>query len=250
MNERFLLALTTIILLGYFVVRPVGAHVASSTNYRLQIDSINFSGRLSTSTNYTMEDTLGEVGTGTSTSASYNLSAGYQAMLGTTLSISVPANASLSSIAGNVGGQSSGSIAWTVITDSPAGYSLSIKASTDPALQSAASSFGDYTIAGAVPDYTWSILSTAAEFGFSPEGTHIVSRYLDNGANCGTGSSETADRCWDAFSTSNRQIAGSSSSNQPSGTVTTVRLLAEIGSAKGQTIGDYTAVITTTAIAL
>jgi hypothetical protein len=40
------------------------AFVASSTNYRIQTDSINVGGVLSTSTSYRAEDTLGESGVG------------------------------------------------------------------------------------------------------------------------------------------------------------------------------------------
>jgi len=54
------------------------AYVAAGTNYRLQFDSLNFSGGLSTSTNYTQESTAGEVGTGGLTGTAYNLKAGYQ----------------------------------------------------------------------------------------------------------------------------------------------------------------------------
>ena len=52
------------------------AYVASSTNYRIQADSVNGGGLLSTSTSYRVEDTLGEAGVGTSSSATFSLKAG------------------------------------------------------------------------------------------------------------------------------------------------------------------------------
>mgnify|MGYP001604268538 FL=1 len=42
---------------------PALAYVASSTNYRLQADSLNFAGNLSTSSSYNLQDTGGELGT-------------------------------------------------------------------------------------------------------------------------------------------------------------------------------------------
>ena len=59
-------------------LHTASAYIASSTNYRLERDSINFSGTRSTSSNYLAEDTLGEVGTGRGTSTNYRVEAGYQ----------------------------------------------------------------------------------------------------------------------------------------------------------------------------
>ena len=52
------------------------AYVASSSNYRIQSDSINVGGTRQTSTSYISEDTIGEIATGDSTSTSYKLKAG------------------------------------------------------------------------------------------------------------------------------------------------------------------------------
>ena len=115
-------------------------------------------------------------------------------------------------------------------------------------MQLSGSSFANYTPSGAVPDYTWSIVSSDSEFGFSPEGSHIANRYKDNGSACGVGVLDTINSCWDAFLTTNRTIASSTSSNTPSGTVTTVKLQAATGSSKTQTAGNYTATLTVTAL--
>lgn len=51
----------------------------TSTNYRVNWDSINSGGDdISSSTNYILHDTVGEQGTGSSTSTSYQLDAGYR----------------------------------------------------------------------------------------------------------------------------------------------------------------------------
>lgn len=71
----------------------------SSTNYKVEIDSVNFGGTRSTSGSYGAEDTLGESATGISSSASYGLSAGYQQKFGTdTTPPSIPANLSATAV--------------------------------------------------------------------------------------------------------------------------------------------------------
>lgn len=239
-----------------FVTLPlsVGAYVASSTNYQIELDSINFAGGLSTSTNYQLEDTAGEVGTGQPSSTNYLLYAGYQQMSGTastTIEITSPADVGLQpNIPQTGGGTANGSATWNVITNSPTGYNVTIQAASSPALTSSASSFSDYSPAGAVPDLTFTVASNASAFGFSPEGNGVVSRFLDNGSVCGTGSGNTADACWDGLSTSAVTIVQAASGNSPSGTDTTVKFRAMAGASKTQPSGSYTAVITVTANAL
>ncbi len=229
---------------------PVWAYVAGSSGYRLQTDSINFAGGLDSSSSYQLNSTLGEIATGAGAGVSYKTAAGYQQMLGSFISLSSPSDLVLSPAIGSGVGQSSGSTSWTVITDNSAGYSLAIRASTDPALQSASASFANYTPVGANPDFVWSVGSSETAFGFSPSGSHLASRYLDNGAACNLGALDTSDRCWDALTTSNRIIANSASPNQPSGTATTVKFLAEAGSGQAQTAGTYNATVIATAMAL
>ena len=227
------------------------AYVASSTNYRLQSDSINIGGVRSTSTGYVAEDTLGEVATGLSGSASYNIKAGYQQMQETYLAISSSGNISLApAIPSAGGGVSNGQSTWTITTDNLAGYSLSIQASGTPALQSGVNNFANYTPATADPDYNFSVLSTAAEFGFTPEGTDIAQAYRDNGAACNTGSGDTTDRCWGPLLTTPQTIATRSTPNAPSGTTVTIKFRAESGSSNVQPAGTYTATSTLQLIAL
>lgn len=226
-----------------------GAYVASSTNYRIDVDSINISGGESTSTSYKINDTVGEIGTGDSTSTSYNIDAGYQAMVGSevTLTLSSPADVTLSPSI-TQGEASNGQAAWTVTTNNSAGYSLSVKAATSPALQSSGNSLADYSPSGGA-DFTWTVASGSALFGFSPEGDDITSTYKDNGSSCGTGSSDTTNACWNGFSTTNQTIS-SKSSAASAGSLTTLKMRAEIGSSATATAGSYSAAITATAVAL
>jgi hypothetical protein len=231
------------------ITQVLFAQQMQSGTYRIQFDSVNFGGARSTSTTYTVEDTAGEVGSGDSASANFTMRAGYQQMNLAYLSITSPVDVNLANIPFS-GGSSNGSAAWLVTTDNIAGYTLSIRASTTPALRSANDFFADYA-PGANPSYTWSVSAASSSFGFSPEGVDIHQRFLDNGSSCNTGSSETSDRCWDGFSTVDKIISSRSSSNHTGGgSTTTVKFRAEVGNAKIQTSGSYQATITVTATAL
>jgi len=235
-----------------FILLPVLANavVASSTNYRLEADSINSAGGLSTSSAYRLEDATGESGSGVGNSTNFFVNAGYQQMLVSTLSLSVPSSITLApNIPDTGGGAAIGQGSWIVTTDNAGGYTMQIRAEGTPALSSGGNTFANYTPAGAVPDYTFSILTTVAEFGFTPEGTDIVSRYRDDGATCNTGSGDTTDRCWDALTTTDRLIAYRQSANQSGGTATTIKFRAESGSANVQPSGSYTATATVTVLA-
>lgn len=230
------------------------AYVASSTNYRIERDSLNVGGLLATSTNYRIEDTVGETGTGIGTSTTYNLYAGYQQFetaAATTLTITAPTDVTLSpAISDTDGGTANGSAAWTVTTNNVTGYSLTIKADSSPALASSGSSFADYSPAGANPDFAFSVGANESVFAFSPEGDHIVSTFKDDGSTCNTGATDTADACWDGLSTTAATIAQSGSANSPAGTETTVKFRAAAGASKSQSSGAYQATVTLTATVL
>ena len=241
----------SIIVVSVAVNISVRAYTMSSSNYRMESDSINTGGvDLATSTNYRIKDTIGEIATGNSTSTSYNLFAGYRQMDESSISISGGAAATMSPNVGGIsGGTATGSTTFTVMTDNSAGYALSISASTDPALKSGSYSFADYTPASpGTPDYSWSISASDSEFGFSPEGSDILAKYKDNGSACNTGSGGVSDKCWYNLSTSDEDISSSSSSNHPSGTLTTVKFQAESGASHLQEAGAYGATITATAM--
>ncbi len=240
-----------VFILIFFLFRIVSAQVMQSTTYKIQSDSINIGGNEnSTSTNYSVSDTLGEVGTGSSNSANYYMQAGYRQMQESYISISSPADVSLGSISGLTGGIGTGSAVWTVTTDNMGGYSMSIKSSTNPSMTSSGSNFPDYTPSTSDPDFTFINPSNNSNFGFSPEGTDILAKYKDNGSVCNSGSSDTVDKCWDGFSTTSKDIVNRQSSNHPNGTNTTIKFRAESGSSNIKPSGVYTSTITVTAITL
>lgn len=243
-----LFSVATIMLASFVFTGFVLAERASSTNYIIERDSINFGGGLGTSTNYSLRDTLGEVGTGRLSSTNYILKAGYRQLDNVYITITSPADVTLSpSFDTDDGGDASGDATWTVATNNSAGYNLYIQASTDPAMQSGTNNFSDYTRETADPDFPWAVDASDKEFGFSPSGDHIVDRYRDNGASCNIVSgSDTPDTCWDDFTTTDKTIASSDSATV-SGTDTTVTFRAEAGPGVAPE-GSYTATLTLTAV--
>lgn len=223
----------------------------SSGNYKIPTDSINVGGQTSSSSIYKELDTIGEVGSGMSASTTYNLNAGFLAAQSVYLSITTAGDVSMTpSISGISGGTGTGSVSWTVTTDNLAGYSLTARTITNPALRSATGNFADYTPAGANPDYNWSINAADSEFGFTPEGADINQRYKNSGSACNTGSSDAADRCWDALDTVGKVIAGRTTGNHPNGTTTTMKVQAESGTSHIQPNGNYTATVEVTVLPL
>jgi hypothetical protein len=223
------------------------AQVSSSTNYRLETDSINFGGGLSSSTSYVQESTFGELGTGTSSSATYQLRAGYQQMQEVYLSISQPDDVDLSpDIGGLTGGTSNGSTTFTVITDSPAGYSVTIEAPTSPAMQSSSSTIADHTTV------TSRNFSTAggARFGYSVLSPDAATTFFNNGSVCGSVGSNVIQECWRGLTTTPFTILEGDGSNHPAGTDTTLYFRVGIPAGAGVATGLYTATTTLTALPL
>jgi len=243
---KYLMILLAILM----AAQPVQAAVMSSSNYQMEQDSINFAGTdNSASSNYSLSDTLGEVATGSLASDNYNLQAGYRQMDAGYITITQQDDIDLSpDIVGMSAGTANGTGAWTVVTDNGTGYTLKVKASTSPAMQSGTDTIADYVPTGTEPDYDWTIASSAIGFGFTPEGTNVVQRYLDDGSDCNTGSSQNTDQCWDGLSTTDKDIASSTASNEPAGVATTVKFRVENGATHFQPSGNYTGVVTLTAV--
>lgn len=249
-----LLALTTL-----FIVTTIGGFdiaqsaVMDSNNYSIQSDSVNFGGGFSESDNYAIQDTLGEIATGESSSDNYIIRAGYQQMNEVYLALVPADNVTMSpSLGGLSGGTSNGSTTITVTTDSPAGYAAYLKASQSPAMQGVneGGTIANYTTATSTPDFTFAVANTDAEFGFSPEGDDVADEYLDDGADCNTGSTDTTDACWGPVTTSDELIAERVSGNHPSGTETAIKFRLTIGDSGFVLEDTYVATTTVTVLAL
>lgn len=243
------------ILIYSIILSPsVFAQVMSSTNYKVLDQSINFAGNKSTSANYSMQDTVGEIATGMSSSTNYSISAGYQQMNITAISVVPPTNVTMTpNLGGLTGGSSNGSTTFTVTTDNVAGYTATILASSSPALvntSSTTNSFADYSPSGAAPDFTFSVLPTQSLFAFSVQGTDANARFKNNGSVCNSGGSSTALTCWDGLATTTKTVSNRTSNNQPSGTQSVLYFRAAVGSSRNQPNGLYIATTTLTVIPL
>ncbi len=247
--------LTLLIAIFSFTMCFIGykalAFVSSSNSFRLQYDSLNSEGGSSDSTTYNLQDTMGEQAVGVSESDNFKIKSGFWHLSETNISISSPSDFSLSnSIGGVSGGTAEGSVIWNVATDSLSGYSLNIRSVTFPTLKSASASLSDFSPADAnIPDFEWSIEPTESEFGFSPEGSDVISKFKDDGFDtCGTGSQNSVNKCWYNFKTTDETISQSSGTNNPAGTNTEFKLKAQVGNSRFQPEGDYTAQLVVTAM--
>lgn len=168
------------------------------------------------------------------------------------IAISSPTDITMSpEISGLTGGMGDGSATWTVTTNDTSGFNLSLKALTSPALVSGSYNFADYTIAAAVPDFTWNIAGDVSEFGFTVEAetvTDLVSDFLDDGSVCGAGVLDTVNSCWGGFSTSDQTVINRTSQTDLSGEDEVVKFRAESGASRFQEFGEYVATITVTAV--
>ena len=245
------LTISISVLVALCLANGAFAQTMTSGTYRIQSDSINFAGNRSTSTNYSMEDTAGEIATGESQSSSFKIKAGYQQMQETILSMTAAADVTMSpAIGGITGGTANGSTSFTVTTDNPAGYTVTIKASSTPALQSPLDTIADYAATAANPDFAFSVPASESRFAFTPEGTDIAAAFKDNGSSCNTGSGNTSLACWAGLSTSAQTIVSRTSANHTSGTLTTINFRVQSGSSHVQTAGTYVATTTLTLLPL
>jgi hypothetical protein len=230
----------------------VQGYVMGSGAYRIDSDSVNAGGTsFSTSSSYSLGSSLGEIGTGTSSGSVYKMSAGFWQADDIYISLTSPTDANLGAISGLLGGTGDASSTWLVTTNNPAGYTLSVRAATSPALKAPNAGILDYVPAGADPDFAFTSPATTSQFGFTPEGGDIVSRFRDNGSVCNSGSSDTTDKCWTGFSTTSQSVASSPSSNHPYGAETTLKYRVKIGASTIQDSSpSYSASITVTAVTL
>jgi hypothetical protein len=248
--RSFFQALGATVLL-VLVIQVGQAEVMSSSNFKMQSDSINPGGDLSDSENYRMEDTLGELATGNGSSTNFNLRAGYQQMQSSYISLSAIPDVVLSpNLGGVTSGSSTGSTTFTVITDSAAGYTVTIEASTSPAMRSGANTIADYVPGGGVPDFLFTTDANEAHLAFSPQGVDVAVRFQDNGSVCGVSGSDTVNRCFDGLSTSPVEIVRGSSGNHPTGATTSIQFRVGIGGLLTVPEGVYTATTTITALSL
>jgi len=159
------------------------------------------------------------------------------------------------SIAGITGGTAYGTTTSIVTTNNNTGFTMTIIASSSPAMQGDATTdfISDYTPATTgIPDYAYSV-PTGSEFGFSVSASttaNLAQKFLDNGSNtCNSGSADTngSQTCWMGLSTTATSTLVTSAQTPSSGATSSVyfRTLVNSGFLAEDT---YTATVTQTAV--
>jgi hypothetical protein len=159
------------------------------------------------------------------------------------------------SLGGVTGGTSNGTTTVVVKTNDNAGYTMTIKASSSPAMVGNVSgaTIADYTPATAgIPDYAYSVPS-GQEFAYTVSAsttTDLAQKFLDNGTNtCNTGSADTggSTSCWYGLSTVATSTIVRGTPTSASGSTSSVVFKLTISSGSLVTEDTYNATATLTA---
>lgn len=164
------------------------------------------------------------------------------------VSIDSPANVAMSPNIGVTSNTSVGNVVWNVKTNSNDGYSMELRASTAPAMQSGSFSILDYQTGA--PN-TWTATSSNAYFGYSGFGTDTATGTWGTDSDCiAAASVPSAALKYKGFTTSAsaHNIATRTATTTTSGINTTVCFAAEQNAVYIPS-GTYTAQITATAVA-
>lgn len=145
--------------------------------------------------------------------------------------------------------KSIGSSSWTVTTNALNGYSLAVKATTAPALQSGSNSFADYTETTSGTPETWSVATGTKEFGYSVYGTDAPTATWGTGANCGTAGAPSATLKYVGLKTTDKIVATRNSVTPVTGITTNICFGAEQNNVFAPA-GTYTATVIATATTL
>lgn len=160
------------------------------------------------------------------------------------------------SIPGLSGGTANGETDVRIKTNNPAGYNLGISFSTTTAMQG--NEFGgeipNYTPSSTTtPDFAFSVGANTGEFAYTveaEESADLVSSFLDDGGTCGAGSTDTADSCWEAPSTTVNTVVNRTSVTDSDGASTTLKFRVQLTADPDPVIpaDTYTATATLTAV--
>ena len=229
----------------FLFIAVAHAAVMQGTTYSIEFDSINTAGRNSTSSNYRIEDSLGEVATGYSSSTNYSIHAGFQQLEESTISISAPADINLASLTLTKNSAVSGAT-WSVITNNSAGYALALTASTTPALKgNAGRAFNDFSTS--TPS-TW-IVSNNYVFGFSVYGADVNTSTYGTDTDCiSVADVPSGSLKWRGFYGTNSIVVVNDYSSAPLPGSDTTMCVATEQNGVFVPSDTYTAIITATAV--
>jgi len=157
-------------------------------------------------------------------------------------------------LGGITGGVSNGTTTVIVLTNDSSGYTMTIKASSSPAMQgnTQGDTIADYTPAVAgLPDFVYSV-PTSEEFGYTVSAStssDLAQKFLDNGSACNVGSADTSGSasCWYGLSTVATTTIVRATETPASGSTSTISFKLTINSGGSVTEDTYTATATLTA---
>jgi|GEM_PF-6393784 hypothetical protein len=245
------------VVLGLFlflsVVFPFARGIAAmnTPNFVMPTDVVpSGGGEKAKSTNYLLDDTIGEPNIGLSQTTNFALNAGYrqkEAEVPLTLSLTCSDMVTIPDIPGN--GQFSGSGSCVVVSNSAGGYTLSWAVLTG----SGGTNTGSLIAAGGhtVPPYTPSVDGTPETWSVAAEdaewGGRLLSLSTDIDAKWGT---DHVSDLWLNVPTTAYPLVTRGSATPPGGSTEYLAFRAEIGSNHLQVAGNYRAIVTTTAVSL
>lgn len=157
-------------------------------------------------------------------------------------------------LGGITGGTSNGTSTVIVLTNNTTGYTMTIVASTSPAMKgfSGSSEIPDYTPANSsIPDFAYSVPS-GYEFGYTVGASttaDLAQKFLDNGSTCNTGSADTATvaSCWYGLSTTATSTILRTTQTPGSGSTSSIYFKVTINSGSNVLEDTYKATTTLTA---
>lgn len=166
------------------------------------------------------------------------------------ISITNPADVSMSTALGVTQNSAVGTSTWNVKTNSALGYTLALRATSSPAMTSGSNFISDYQTGS--PNI-WSATSTGSYFGYSGFGTDISTGTWGSGSACSGGSNGNATSTtlkYKGFTTSDVTIATRSATTTPTGVDANICFAVEQGSGSYISSGTYQATIIATATTL
>lgn len=242
MFSRFLSSLSiSLLFLPYIVWGSMSGSVYSVVN-----DSLDVAGGRAAGSIYAAADTVTDIAPGRAKSSNYAAAGGFNPTFESSIALATNQIVLMDTpIGGLSGGESNGASVVTVVADGIAGYTLTVQATSSPAMRSDTALLSNYsTIA---PEYMFMTGATDAHFGFSVHGSDVTDQFRTDGSACGAGSA-VRGYCWQGLPTEPVVVAEGSGNNAPFGAETEVLYRVGIGNQTVQAAGDYVATTIITAL--
>lgn len=177
-------------------------------------------------------------------------------VVGKEVSITAPANFTLTgTINGISGGTASGTAGFTILNSSQSGFNMSVYASASPALATGAYNFTDYSpnASTGTPDFNWTAPSAGAtKFGFAvgaDASGNANQKFKYSGSACNaSGGTNSSNYCYSGFNSTTPIPVVSTSSFSASNVTENIILIAQFTPTSGTSIAadTYKATITAT----